>query len=379
LKTEVTKITKPTMRRFLFCGLTFVSICVGAIAAAGESPTLRQIAANDQHIVVMGRTEFTDGKVRMGYPGITIRFKYRGAAPTVAMMAATGTCFFNLSCNGWDPVLIHLKVGPNQIPLPTGIAPPEGWEIELVRRTESWMGTSSFDGLALPSGCELLAPSPPSERRLLFIGDSMTAGEYDERFPPEDDNTPRSTNAARSFGMLLGRWLHAQVHLVCYGGRGIMRDWSGKSDTNTAPVFFPRALPDEAGSSWDHRRYQPDVVVFDLGTDLDANLPDEGTFADAYLKFVIQVRSAHPAAFFLLCESGYQSDGTDGRSRAPRDLLRKVLQTVADRRHAQGDDRVRIVRSGYQRGTLTNPHVVAFQQEQIAMDLLKPIRAVTGW
>ena len=45
----------------------------------------------------------------------------------------------------------------------------------------------------------------------MFIGDSLTCGEYAERFPPEDDATPRSTNAARSYAMLVARWLDAQV------------------------------------------------------------------------------------------------------------------------------------------------------------------------
>jgi len=241
------------------------------------------------------------------------------------------------------------------------------------------MGVASFDGLLLPPGCELLAAPPLPDRRLMFIGDSITCGEYVERFPPEFDATPRATDATRSYAMLLARRLNAQVHLVCYGGRGIMRDWSGKTDTNTAPVFFPRAMPDEAGSSWDHSRYSPDVIVFNFGTDTDAGIPDGAKFADAYAAFVAQVRAAHPRAFILLCESAYGPDGSDGRPRTARDLLLRTLNAVMERRRAAGDERILVVRTGYFPGTPTDGHIVAFQQEQIALDLLGPIRTVTGW
>lgn len=337
------------------------------------------VAADDPMFAYMGRLEMSGGRARMGYPGVTVRFVYSGPAPVLRMTGDSPNCFFNLSCNGWDPVVIRLNQGPNEIPLPTGAAPPGGWLVEVVRRTESWMGTASFDGLGLPAGCHLLAPPPWPGRRLMFIGDSLTCGEYDERFPNEFDSTPRSTNAARSYGMLLARWLGAQVHLISYGGRGVTRDWSGRRDVNTLPVFFPRALPDEEGSVWDHARYAPDVVVINDGTDFDAGPLDQVAFTDAYAAFVAQVRSAYPGAFILLSESGFQSDGSDGRPRTARDRLLSALNEVARRRAVAGDARVRVVRSGFYPGTPSNGHVVAFQQEQIALELLGPIREVTGW
>jgi lysophospholipase L1-like esterase len=366
------------MRFRAHCILFLVTIASLQASPANEPP-FTEVSATDARIVYMGRTERAGEQVRMGFPGVTIRFVYRGPAPVLKLSGDTPNCFFNLSCNGWDPVLVHLKQGANEIALPTGVAPADGWQIELVRRTESWMGAASFDGLLLPPGCEMLPAPPMPQRRLMFIGDSITCAEYDERFPPENDDTPRSTNAARSYGMLLGRWLGAQVHLVCYGGRGITRDWSGKTDTNTVPVFFSRAMPDEAKSSWNPARYQPDVIVINVGTDLDSGLPDAAGFADAYAAFVGQVRAAHPRAFILLCDSAYQSNGTDGRSRSERDFLIRTLNTVAERRRAAGDKQLRVVLTGFYPGTPTNSHIVAFQQEQLALDLLGPIRKATGW
>lgn len=345
---------------------------------AGAAPAAL-VGAADPMFAYMGRVEISEGRAHMGFPGVTVRFVYSGPAPVLRMTGDSPNCFFNLSCNGWDPVVIRLNQGENQIALSTGAAPPGGWLIELVRRTESWMGTASFDGLALPEGCRLRAPQPWPERKLMFIGDSLTCGEYDERFPNEFDSTPRSTNAARSYAMLLARWLGAQVHLISYGGQGITRDWSGNAPASTLPVIFPRALPDKKGSVWDHTRYAPDVVVINDGTDFDAGPLDLAKFTDAYEAFVAQVRKAYPRAFILLSESGFQSDGSDGRPRTSRDQLLATLNEVASRRAAAGDARIRVVHTGFFPGTPSNGHVVAFQQEQVALDLLGPIREAAGW
>src|ERR1017187_7148919 len=265
---------------WILAGCGMLALANPSAGAEAKEPPRNAVGPDDPRIAFVGGVELSDKGAQMGFPGITIRFVYTGPAPVMKLTGDSPNCFFNLSCNGWDPVIVKLNQGENEIPLPTGTAPQGGWLVELVRRTESWMGTASFDGLLLPAGCELLPPPPWPVRKLMFIGDSLTCGEYNERLPQENDSTPRSTNAARSYGMLLARWLGAQVHLVSYGGRGITRDWSGKTDVNILPVFFPRTLPDKAGSAWDHSRYQPDVIVINDGTDFDAG-PQDGTNCSA--------------------------------------------------------------------------------------------------
>jgi len=362
---------------FLVWLMVFAASFVHATETA--APAFTTIVPNDPRITYMGRTELSDIHVRMGFPGVTIRFVYRGPAPVLKMSGGSSNCFFNLACNGWNPVVIRLQQGTNEIALPTGTAPAGGWLIELVRRTESWMGTASFDGLLLPKGCELLLPPPWPERKLMFIGDSVTCGEYNERFPPENDKSPRTTNAERSYGMLVARWLNAQVHLISYGGRGITRNWNGDTNVNTLPVFFPRALPDDPASTWNHTKYLPDVIVINDGTDLDFGPMDEAKFIDAYAAFVATVRKTYPGAYILLSESPFQTDGSDGRPRTERDQLLRTIQAVVERCHRAGDTRIRVIHTGFQPGTPTDTHPVAFQQEQIAMDFLGPIREVTGW
>ena len=215
---------------------------------------------------------------------------------------------------------------------------------------------------------------------MLFIGDSITSGEYVERFPPESISTPRSANAARSFGMLLGRWLQAQVHLVSCGGRGIIRDWTGKTDGINAPQFFQLTLPDDPAAHWNSAEYQPDAIVVCLGTnDFSKDLPDEVAYTKAYDDFIGEIRAAHSGAALLLAESAILGDAPGTTDRAKRDQLRRTLEAVVTRRRAAGDQRIVVAPVNHYPGTPGNAHPVAFQHEQIARELLPPIRALTGW
>ena len=357
-----------------FCVLFLVFFSMNFARAATIT-----LAPNDAHFSYMGRVALDETAASMGFPGIALSFVYTGAAPTLLFDASGPDNYFNLSCNGWAPVVIRLKAGENRIALPTGRAPASGWKIELTRRTESWMGTCKFRGLEFTDGGGLLpAPDLPA-RKILVIGDSITCGEYLECFPPENEHSQRSTNAARSYGMLLGRWLNAQVHLVGYGGQGIIRDWSGKEGTPLLPLIFERALPDDPASVWDHTRFSPDLILVNDGTDYDAGVPDADKLYAAFDAFVARLRAVHPKAFILLCESSFHADEIAGQPPGSRALYGRLLDRIVRHRQELGDKRVSIARAHYYPGTPADGHLVAFQHEQLALELMESIRPAMGW
>ena len=377
--------------------LPVVVCCFGAflsldapVARAENSNTPRTmsddfaaITPRDPMIQYMGRVVFVgDAEAKMGFPGVTIRFAYRGPAPTILLGASSAFCGYNLSVNGWEPVAIRPPEGRSELLLPCGPAPKDGWVVELVRRTESWQGVASFFGLRLPAGCELLAPPPLPKRRLMFIGDSITCGEAIDRVPPELDNTSRMANAPRSYGMLLGRELGAQVHLVSCGGRGVMRNWKGEGADRdvTAPQFFQRALPDDPAAQWDHSSYTPDAIVIALGqNDLSSGWIDEVAFTAAFANFLADIRKVHPHAAVLFTESPMRSEDPATEDGKKREFQRKCLRAVVEAARKAGDTRVAFAPLHQHAGTPTNAHPVAFQHEQIAAELIGPLRALVGW
>ncbi len=83
--------------------------------------------------------------------------------------------------------------------------------------------------------------------------------------------------------------------------------------------------------------------------------------------------------FVIFCVMLFAALPARGKPTLMRDALLNTLNTVIARRHAAGDTRIGLVRTGYFPGTATDPHLVAFQQEQIALDFLGPIKAAAGW
>ena len=87
------------MRVYLVAAL-FLTDCL--LLRAADSVA---VPADDARLAYLGRIEMKDGKARMGFPGVTVRFAFRGPAPTLKLTGNNANCFFNLSCNGWDAVI----------------------------------------------------------------------------------------------------------------------------------------------------------------------------------------------------------------------------------------------------------------------------------
>lgn len=342
----------------------------------------RFVPAEAADVSVMGRVALTPEGMRMGFPGVSLRFVYRGAAPSVKFRAETDGCYFDVSLDEASPLVMHLEKGENLVELPFGESDADGFVVEIVRRTESWMGEAVFEGIALPEGCELLAAPVLPMRKMMFIGDSTTCGEFNERFPPREEISPRTTNATRSYGMLVAEAFGAQVHLIAYGGQGIVRDWSGASEGEAvclAPEYFELAAPGNKTVRWNHGNYVPDVIAINLGTDFDAGLFDQEAYNEIYYGFVKQVRSAYPLSQIVLCESNFLSDEPGTETFEAREVLRLTLETVVAKSLMAGDRRVRMVRLPYYSGTEKDPHLTVQQHEALAAELVPQIREIMDW
>ncbi|MGC4066029.1 MAG: SGNH/GDSL hydrolase family protein [Polyangiaceae bacterium] len=221
------------------------------------------------------------------------------------------------------------------------------------------------------------------------MGDSVTCGEGAGREPVTrpDESCPREKaatwNAAASFGMILGRKLEAQVHLVSYGGRGLVRDWQGKRDVLNAPEFLDCSVPEGPSElmppdlRWEHKSYVPDGVVLSLGTN-DFNLalgdfPSEREFVDAYVSLLTKVRELYPMAHLFITEGAIVDDTPE---RPQKTVLRRYLKEVARR---LADPHVHVVEAQHYPGDHCDPHPTAAQHAMIAEELLPNLKAVLGW
>src|SRR5690606_10388509 len=93
---------------------------------------------------------------------------------------------------------------------------------EIIHLTETWLGVVTLAGIRTDG--ELESPPTLPERRLLFIGDSVTCGEAVVRRPGCQKNETW-WDPTQSYGALTATALNAQYQLVCFGGKGVVRDW----------------------------------------------------------------------------------------------------------------------------------------------------------
>ena len=213
----------------------------------------------------------------------------------------------------------------------------------------------------------------------MVIGDSVTCGEGIDR-KPDCKKDAAVWNAPESYGMLLARSLGAQCHLVCYGGRGLIRDWQGSTSVLNAPQFFELALPEpKPNVAWDHAKYQPDALIVSLGTN-DFNLalgvlPEREQYVSAYVAFVRAIRARYPLSFVFLTEGSMVNDVTDPQ-RPQKSRLQSYLSDTVQR---LADPRVSFVAAEYYPGDACDAHPTRAQHLAMAHDLEPVLRRALAW
>ncbi len=394
------------MSRHLLVKLAMI-VSFAAEAGLAQSPVSAEkpdlIPPNDPRVAIMGRFELrnanTAERFRIGYPGVTLRLRFEGTS--LAMRASTDTPdnIFAVILDGTQPRPVRFPTGETELPLAEAL-PPGEHTIDIVRQTETWLGVVTIVGFRLSLGAKLLTPAPWPRRRMMFIGDSVTCAEAMERTVPGTTDPAAwkrdratSWNAYNSYSMRLARTFDAQVHLVCYGGRGLLRDWENHRNVLNAPQFFNLAVPDEPKPNdpklddpkaaanapvWQHASYVPDVVVVSLGTnDFALEIPAfplREEWVATYVRFVHTIRSAYPGAHVILTEGPLVNDHDPARPQ--KTVLNSYLQEIAAR---LADPRVQVFPSRHYPGDPTDAHPTAEQHEAMVRDLEPAIREAAGW
>ncbi|HZD31605.1 MAG TPA: hypothetical protein VE779_08080, partial [Candidatus Angelobacter sp.] len=164
----------------------------------------------------------------------------------------------------------------------------------------------------------------------------------------------------------------AQSELVCYGGRGVVRDYLGNRAMQ-APQFFNYSIvaDDEAQRvKWADDGWTPDAVVISLGTN-DWNLQNsdpltEEEFVSKYLGLVHDVRQHHPRAWIVLTQGSIVSDP-------------KLSDWVQNTVKRANDPRVVWFASRHFPGSACDAHPDKMQHQQMADDFEVELRKLLGW
>ena len=371
------------MPRVLVLLAVSVLTATGCASGMNRTDSPETVSAADPRIQVMGRhVAEADGAVAFAASGVTFTIRFRGSALTARLddelRGGTEHNWFTVVVDGGEPVRFRTRAEQDVYVLAEGLA-RGAHTVVLSKATEGQNGHNRLVSVT----ADAILPAPPlPERRIEYIGDSITSGYGADPEPVAcgAGTWYDPTHAWVAYGPRLARRLDAQWMLSSVSGMGMHRNWNTLSPV--MPDVFDGVFMETSAeiTPWDFGRYRPDLVVVALGTndfsDGDGETPREAldgdVFVDAYARFLAHVRDQYPDVPMLLVNSPV----FEGEQKAQ---LAGYLDAVAARRAAEGDTAVSTFTYAGRYVSGCDGHPGLGDHAAMADELEPTVRALTGW
>ena len=357
---------KQTLALFLF----LYSLCL-----FGQS-SRTFVPASDAHLSYVGRFSFADpSAVRFTYPAAQIYARFTGTS--VAMKVKPGCGYFMIELDDRAPYKVHADEGSDVVDIAGGLD-GGAHTLHITYANEGLVMKPIFYGLLLDAdGAMCDAPQLP-ERKMEFIGNSITCGLGNEGSPSDKRALYSKQNTYYTYEAFAARALNAQYQVVARSGIGLYRNCNGKrtGDRGTMRDLFPHTLFGTSGEQWDFSRYQPDVVCVNLGTN-DTTNPgyDAALLTAEFKKFVVTLRGHYPHAKIVLL-SGCMLKGQRLAD------VKGAMDAAAADAHSRGDSAVYRFDFTPDDGSLgygIYKHPSVAKHKSMAEELIPFIKEITGW
>jgi Carbohydrate esterase 2 N-terminal/GDSL-like Lipase/Acylhydrolase family len=262
------------------------------------------IDADEPGIEYVGRFDFTNPKkVIFDWAGVYIIAKFEGTSCSIRLDDEKNE--YAVTIDEYAPKLLKAD-GSNVYEVASGLHGSISHTIMIQKRTEPLVGKGIFMGFVLDKGKKLLPSPQRPERRIEFIGNSMTSGYGVEGKNHDCHFSIETENACMSYASIAARALKADYSLVSYSGRGVVRNYGDKNKTSAVPMpyLYNRTCFYDSTNKWNFGSWLPQAVVINLGTnDFSTQpYPDKKVFEDAYNKLINRVRRLYPeVTIFCIC------------------------------------------------------------------------------
>ena len=270
-----------------------------------KSPSLQGIINSDNpNIQYIGRFDFSNPlNVTFEWPGIYIHAKFEGTSCAVRLNDIKNE-YAVIIDNHAPRILTTDSSGIFKVA--AGLADSLEHSITIIKRTESFAGKGQFLGFVLDKGRGLLPAEKRPDKRIEFIGNSITCGYGVEGENDSCHFSLMTENADMSYATMTARALNADYSLVAYSGKGVVRNYgdSLKTSIDPMPILYDRIFFQDSTSKWDFSKWVPQAVVINLGTnDFSTRpYPDKDVFQNAYIQLINRVRTLYPGVtIFCIC------------------------------------------------------------------------------
>lgn len=305
------------------------------------------------------------------WSGSNVELNFSGTEVS-ATIKSSGENWFQAIIDGVAQTPFSVNYTTSTVKLASGLS-NGNHHLVLWKRTEASQGEAQFLGFNFGSGKLLDAPAP-KDRKIEFIGDSITCAYGNEGLRKEDNFTPKNENSYLSYAAITARNLNASANLIAWSGIGACQNYGGSG----GPLIGERYLYTLPYSNvmWDFKNYVPQVVVVNIGTnDYSTSIPDSSKFITGYKNLITKVRSNYPNAH-IFCTIGPMLWGTG------LDTCRNNINQVVNSFISTGDSKVYFLEfpqqdaaNGY--GEDWHPSIKTHQL--MADQLTQAIKSKLGW
>ncbi|MFL5729488.1 MAG: SGNH/GDSL hydrolase family protein [Cytophagaceae bacterium] len=368
--------------------LFFFSLTLNAQHKKKEA--LSHISADDPKIKYTGRIDFSNPKApRFAWSGVSIKASFQGSHCEVLLNdyasgeAPTGEAnanWFNLIIDNKKIQVVKCQKDGKQIYKVEALS-DSVHTIEIFKRTEALIGEADFRGFILGKDKKLLdLPAAAQTRKIEFIGNSITCGYGNEGADKDCKFSASTENNYMAYGAITARNLNAEYVAVPFSGKGLYRNYDESTD-ETMPMLYDRIFASNPDIKWDFKKYTPDVVVINLGTnDFAHSNPDSAIWVQTYIKFIGTIRSNYPNAH-IICLNGSMMNDSWPQGTKSLSTIKKFLKAVITQMNDKGDNKVYMFSLSPQ-GSLgygCDWHPNVAQHKKNAAELTAFIKTKTGW
>lgn len=334
----------------------------------------RFVPATDNHFTYMGRVSFTqvENAVAWTYPGVQISTVFSGTSVAMKVKPASG--FFYIEIDDLEPYKLEIPKDQDSIPLARHLEQGNHW-LTITYAIEGHDKKPVFYGLFLDDEADLVEKPLLSDRKIEFIGNSITCGYGNEGNGKEKSFYYRLQNFCRTYAFLTARALGAQYHVVARSGIGFYRNYMGKIPDEIMPLIYPHTMYTKKGERWDFSRYTPDVVCVALGTNDTTGKYTLTGLINGYRRFLKQLRENYHDSKIVLMAGPMLSERR-------RNDLRTAQDSIIHEAYDQGDSliyRFEFSESDKSIGMGSQGHPNVAHHAKMAEELIPFLRQLMGW
>ena len=311
--------------------LVLVAAMLSSAAFAGNGKTSTTlpisgevVKASHPMIQYMGRVSFAKNPdaASFNYPGTTIEAAFQGSS--LKMMCCPMTGYFMAQIDGCDPFKVGFNAERDSVVTLATALPKGVHQVKVMYVIEGLNRTPEFRGFVLDKGCSLVeAPALP-DRKIEFIGNSITCGYGVESIEMSDPFEDETENHWLTYANIVSDSLKAQHTSISRSGIGVYRNYNGPTagSKENMPWQYEYTLFNKHDEKWDFAKYQPQLVCINLGTnDLSTNNYDIQLYEKNYRMFLTTVRSKYPDAKIVLLTGPMLGEKESSEQRAVLDRI----------------------------------------------------------